>query len=184
MKAKSIQINPQRGMILIVALVMVVLMSVVAVASIRGSGLQEAMSGSMRDRNIAFQGAEAALRIAEETVADPDIAIGDLVDNNAGGYFIDLNKNTAALVRPRPLEWTLADWKGRGLELSGIDNVSAQPFAVTEQLSYSGSAINSGGGIDFMSQERSTEYQFYRVTVRSVGLTENTEIILQSTYVR
>jgi type IV pilus assembly protein PilX len=181
MKATNIQIKPQHGMILIVALVMVVLMSIVAVASIRGSGLQEAMSGSMRDRNVAFQGAEAALRTAEETVADPDIAIGNLVDNNADGYFIDLNKNTSI---PRPLEWTLADWKDKGLELSGIDNVSSQPFAVTEQLSYSGSAINSGGGIDFMSQERSTEYQFYRVTVRSVGLTDNTEIILQSTYVR
>lgn len=183
MKVKNIQLNPQRGMVLIVALVMVVLMSIVAVASIRGSGLQEAMSGSMRDRNIAFQGAEAALRTAEETVADTNIAIGDLVDDNDDGYFIDLNKNTA-LVRPRPLEWTLDDWKDRGLELSGIDNVNSQPFAVTEQLSYSGSAINSGSGIDFMSQERSTEYQFYRVTVRSVGLTENTEIILQSTYVR
>jgi type IV pilus assembly protein PilX len=182
MKAKSIQIKPQRGMILIVALVMVVLMSVVAVASIRGSGLQEAMSGSMRDRNIAFQGAEAALRNAETIIGNTATATESFnFGSNANGYFLDMNKNTAI---PRFAEWTLSDWTSKGLALSGVDNVSSQPRSVTEQLSYSGSAINSGSGIDFMSQERTTEYQFYRVTVRSVGLTENTEIILQSTYVR
>lgn len=182
MKMKSIQIKPQRGMILIVALVMVVLMSIVAVASIRGSGLQEAMSGSMRDRNIAFQGAEAALRLAEDAV-DKKQNIGSLSAANASGYYIDLNKNTS-LARPRPLDWTVNDWSTRGLVLSGISNVSSQPYMVSEQLVYSGTALNAGGGVDFISQDRTTEYQFYRVTARSVGLTENTEIILQSTYVR
>jgi type IV pilus assembly protein PilX len=180
MKMNNFQIR-QCGMVLIVALVMVVLMSVVAVASIRGSGLQEAMSGSMRDRNVAFQGAESALRNAEKTVGDNAVAIETLVAKNTGGYFIDLNKSTTI---DRPVDWELDDWKNLGLKMSGIDNVSSQPYSVTEQLSYSGSAIDSGGGIDVVSRERSTDYQFYRVTVRSVGLTDNTEIILQSTYVR
>jgi type IV pilus assembly protein PilX len=181
MKMKNIHIKPQRGMVLLVALVMVLLMSLVAAASIRGSGLQEAMSGSMRDRNMAFQGAEAALRVAEDTVADTSVPVGEYVNENEDGYFIDLNKSTTI---PRPLDWDLNDWKTQGLELSGIDNVNSQPFAVTEQLSYSGSAIDTGGGIDFISQERNTDYQFYRITVRAVGLTENAEVILQSTYVR
>lgn len=181
MKTKKIQINAQRGMILIVALVMVVLMSLVAVASIRGSGLQEAMSGSMRDRNVAFQGAEAGLRLAEELVEADDIE--ELSAANTKGYYIDLNKSASI---SRPSNWTLDDWndQDKGLVLSGVTNVSAQPVMVSEQLSFSGTAIDSGGGIDFISQERTTEYQFYRITVRSVGLTENTEIILQSTYVR
>lgn len=169
----------QKGMVLLVALIMVVLMSLIAIASIKGSGLQEAMSGGMRDRNIAFQGAESALRNAETTVTTGNV--GALALENKDGYFIDLNKSTT--ISP-PVEWTPDDWEDHGVQLSGIEKVSVQPFAVTEQLSYSGNTINSGDGIDFISQERSSEYQFYRITVRSAGLTENTEVILQSTYVR
>lgn len=171
--------HQQRGMVLLVALVMVVLMSLIAVASIKGSNLQEAMSGGMRDRNMAFQAAESALRKAENTVVTTNV--GALAIQNKDGYFVDLNKSSTT---PRPTEWTLNDWKDDGLQLSGIEKVSVQPFVVTEQLSYSGNVINSGDGIDFISQERNTEYQFYRITVRASGLTENTEVILQSTYVR
>jgi type IV pilus assembly protein PilX len=180
MKVENIQKNHQRGMVLIVALVMVVLMSIVAVASIKGSGLQEAMSGSMRDRNIAFQGAEAALRLAEDKV-DKSSDIGTLSAANKKGYYVDLNKNS---VIGRPVDWTQKNWEDQGLMLSGVDHVDSQPFMVSEQLSYTGTALNVGGGVDFISQDRTTEYQFYRVTARSVGLTKNTEIILQSTYVR
>ena len=179
MRLKNVNNQRQRGMVLLVALVMVVLMSLVAAASIKGSNLQEAMSGGMRDRNIAFQAAESALREAEETVVTSNVDV--LAVQNRDGYFVDLNKSATT---PRPTEWTLNDWKDDGLQLSGIEKVSVQPFVVTEQLSYSGNVINSGDGIDFVSQERNTEYQFYRITVRSTGLTENTEVILQSTYVR
>ena len=58
----------QRGALLIVALVMVLLIAIVGMAAIRGTGLQEAMSGNMRDRNIAFQAAESALRSGEVLV--------------------------------------------------------------------------------------------------------------------
>lgn len=179
MKVKYVNNQRQRGMVLLVALVMVVLMSLIAVASIKGSNLQEAMSGGMRDRNMAFQAAESALRKAEKTVATTNV--GALAIQNKDGYFVDLNKSSST---PRPTEWTLNDWKTNGLQLTGVEKVSIQPFAVTEQLSYSGNVINSGDGIDFISEERNTEYEFYRITVRSSGLTENTEVILQSTYVR
>jgi hypothetical protein len=58
----------QSGMVLLVALVMVGLMSIIAVAAIRGSNMQEAMAGNLRDRNLAFQSAEAGLRIGEANV--------------------------------------------------------------------------------------------------------------------
>jgi len=177
----SKRIFADKGMVLLVSLVMVALMSLIAVAAIRGSNLQEVMAGNLRDRNVAFQSGETALRMMEAKVADPLTAIGAAVAKNENGYFIDLNQSTTIT---RPVRWELDDWKTNGVQLSGVTGVSVQPFAVVEQLSYSGTALSSGGGVDFISQEHQSEYQFYRVTTRSVGLTENSEVILQSTYIR
>lgn len=56
----------QRGAALIVALVFLMVMTVVSVASMRGTTIQERMVGNMQDRNAAFQAAEAELREAEQ----------------------------------------------------------------------------------------------------------------------
>ena len=178
------QFAKNSGMVLLVALVMVAIMSVIAVAAIKGSNMQEAMAGNLRDRNMAFQSAETALRTMEITISK----VGTVKDNkeitalsklNNNGFFEDQNKTATPINK-----WTLGDWGAKALRLSGVKYVASQPYAVSEMLSYSGNVVNSGGGIDFISQERTTEYKFFRVTSRAVGLTEQTEVILQSTYVR
>lgn len=60
----------QRGAVLIVALIMLLLLTLIGMASIRGTSLQENMAGNMRDSNLALQAAEAALRRGEEVVED------------------------------------------------------------------------------------------------------------------
>lgn len=68
----------QRGMVLLVCLVMLLLLTVIGIAAISNSTLQERMVGGSRDYNTAFQAAEAALRVGEafvrqqvEASADP-----------------------------------------------------------------------------------------------------------------
>lgn len=58
-------IQRQRGVVLIVALVILVLMTMIGMTAMRDTGLQERMAGNLRDRNLAFQSAEAALRAGE-----------------------------------------------------------------------------------------------------------------------
>ena len=55
----------QRGAVLIVALVFMLIISVLGVASMRNATMQERMAGNNKDINIAFQAAEAAVREAE-----------------------------------------------------------------------------------------------------------------------
>lgn len=55
----------QSGTVLIIALVFLLLMTLVGVAAMQGTTLQERMAGNHRDRNLAFQAAEAALREGE-----------------------------------------------------------------------------------------------------------------------
>ncbi|RMH85491.1 hypothetical protein EA796_08255 [Pseudomonas sp. AOB-7] len=72
------QMKRQRGVVLLVCLVMVLILTVIGLASMSGSTLQERMVGGTRDYNTAFQAAEAALRSGEayvrqqvEASADP-----------------------------------------------------------------------------------------------------------------
>lgn len=60
----------QRGAVLVVALVMLLLLTIIGMASMRGTALQENMAGNLRENNLSLQAAEAALRKGEETVFD------------------------------------------------------------------------------------------------------------------
>ncbi len=60
--------NNQRGAILIIALIMLLLLTIIGLSSMRGTSLQESMAGNLRDSNLAFQAAEAALRQGEGMV--------------------------------------------------------------------------------------------------------------------
>lgn len=55
----------QRGAALLVALVMLLVVTIVALSSMQSSLLQERMSANVRDHQLAFQAAEAALRLGE-----------------------------------------------------------------------------------------------------------------------
>ncbi|KDE39704.1 Type IV fimbrial biogenesis protein PilX [Nitrincola lacisaponensis] len=58
----------QAGSALIVSLLFLLILTILGVAGIQTTSMQERMSGNMRDRNMAFQAAEAALRGGEDFV--------------------------------------------------------------------------------------------------------------------
>lgn len=58
----------QQGISLLIVLLLLVVMSILGIAVLRSSSMQERMSANLRDRNDAFQAAEAGLRVAQQTV--------------------------------------------------------------------------------------------------------------------
>ncbi|MBV5284875.1 MAG: pilus assembly protein [Methyloversatilis discipulorum] len=71
----------QRGATLLIALVMLVVMTLLGLASIRSTSMQERMGANLYDRSLAFQAVESALREAEAR-----ISINTAVTNSAGFY--------------------------------------------------------------------------------------------------
>ncbi len=75
----------QRGAVLIVALIFLLVMTILIMASVRGTVLQERMAGNLYDRSLAFQAAEAALREGEryalETAPKPTATACDTNGN-------------------------------------------------------------------------------------------------------
>jgi len=67
----------QRGASLIVVLVLLLVMTLLGLAVLRGTLLEERMSANMFDRSLAFQQAESALREAEDKVRNAVLANGN-----------------------------------------------------------------------------------------------------------
>jgi type IV pilus assembly protein PilX len=63
--------NTQRGAVLIVSLVFLLLLTLLATSSMQNATLQEKVAGSLKRRDASFQAAETALRIAEAKILAP-----------------------------------------------------------------------------------------------------------------
>lgn len=63
----------QGGGTLAIVLILLLIMTLLGLAALRSTLLQERMAGSMRDRGISFQAAESALREAELRLETPGI---------------------------------------------------------------------------------------------------------------
>lgn len=79
----------QHGAVLIVALIMLLILTIIAVSSMQGTSLQETMAGSARDKNLAFQASESALREGERKAISQFLTadINDLRDEPITGSY-------------------------------------------------------------------------------------------------
>lgn len=67
-RPNSMTRSKQQGISLVVVLIILVVITLLGLASVRGTLLRERMSANMYDRSLAFQAAESALRQAEAAV--------------------------------------------------------------------------------------------------------------------
>ena len=163
----SVQYNAQRGAVLIVGLIMVLLITIVGLAAVRGSSMQELMAGNLRDSNVAFQRAEAGLRVGEYAVdANPDIEYED----------ISLSDPTNT--------WNATAWQEKGESIGdAIGELARPPRYKLESLvmPIGKVAASDGSGIDGGSVDMVPEPKFFRVSSWSYGDTDTSEAVLQST---
>lgn len=172
----------EEGAVLIVGLVMVLLMSVIGISAIRGSNLQESMAGNMRERNLAFQASESALRVGEASVADQ--VSRPLMTNNQGLYNDTYTTPTTSI-----LTFTNANWKDAAkvkVAALGLLYVSHEPTYIVEQLDpdIGMGAAMEGSAIDLEGMQNTGDITPYRVTARGFGANENAIKTLQTTYNR
>ena len=171
----------QRGSALIFALVFLLVMTVIGVAGMQGTTQQEKMAGNMRNRNLAFQAAEAALRTGEMYVDPVKDANG--ICNRPTATAFD-NDGSDGLVSPRTTGsddgayWMAWIWKDNSMQLATntLDKVKDQPRYVIEDISGEDPLCSVCA-----SGPTPTCY-CYRITALGVGGTMDAIVILQSTY--
>ncbi len=149
----------QRGVTLIVALIFLAILMLLGVTVAQTSSLEERMAGNTRDRDLALQSAEAALKDAE---ADLPGFLTNAFDGSTEGLiaFNAANANHAAY-------WNAYDWDNASqLASTSLDEVAEQPRYVIEKLP------------DSATTKR------FRITARGIGSSANTAVILQAGYER
>jgi len=67
-------IHRQSGAALIVSLILLLVMTLLGVSAMQTNVLEEKMAGNFRDRDLAFQAAEAALRHAENEILNASLS--------------------------------------------------------------------------------------------------------------
>jgi type IV pilus assembly protein PilX len=146
----------QSGVALIVALIFLLLMTLLGTSSMRTSTMQERMAGNMRDWNLGFQGAEAALRSAEEFLVD-SLVLPEFDD--AAGYY-QINSGD----RPVWHGAVTSDGAGYITYPDDIDGSADRPKYYIEQLSSirpAGTSTETGTPVE--------EIFYFRVTAVGYG---------------
>jgi type IV pilus assembly protein PilX len=171
-----------------------VVVSFLALGAMNSSIVQERMAGNARDRNVALQAAEAALRDAELDIENNLTTASVFTEDCASGLCIPPS-DTASGPKSAPL-WQTLDWaaKARGYgsrtaapALLGPANaaLATQPRYVIERLPTlpprAGEDACVGGGCSNVAADRA---RAYRITVRASGVRPATEVMLQSIYVK
>jgi type IV pilus assembly protein PilX len=187
--------HPERGVVLLVALVMLLLVTVLGLASVRMLTMEERMAANSFDRNLAFQTAETALR-AGEAVADfqslaangpnPNVANEGfpavlMVCNNlnngacANGLCSAPNPNCSAARWEDP---AFAGWQNAAGAVSPLATGTPQFFV---------EHLGSGFPCDPQSPTQNQTCERYRITARShdpaaAAAEGRAAVVLQSIY--
>jgi type IV pilus assembly protein PilX len=128
------------GAVLLVSLVMLLLLTLIGLAGMRMVQLEERMAGNLRDRQMAFQAAEAALRAGEMAALERYRRDGPMTSVDAGEGVVSGFSASAAkpAYRLRFLRWLASEGLevGRGGSANGVAiEVRAEGFGARRQPS-------------------------------------------------
>jgi type IV pilus assembly protein PilX len=166
----------ERGAVLIAALVILLILTVLGISGMQSTTLEERMAGNMRSRSLAFQGAEAALRINETALANSTLTAADF--DGTDGLYQPAGPGVQDV-------WETVSWGTSAVRDSGDDSaldieddygLAANPEVVMEGPYM---IPDPGGTLD---PTEAATIELYRVTSRSVGQTNDAVVILQSVF--
>lgn len=174
----------QRGAVLIVALVLLLVLTILGTASIQDTAMEERMAGNFRDYTAALEAAESALRTGEDGISVSSVFNLMLFDGSDGTYTVSESSNSVDPATAANYGWTIAgiDLVFREGGSAGNDLlVSAVPEIYIEKLPEI-ALPESDLTVGF--QDQAPRVRYHRVTSKGYGISPNSEVILQSTYFR
>lgn len=183
----------QRGATLVIALIILLVMSMIGIANMQSSTMQERMAANTRQKTLAKYAAESALRDAENWLTGNVVQIADL------SKFVDAsNKSLYSAIRitqsgsPNKIAFDVTDpaaWSGVPVPANSIvktDLVTQQPKYVIEYVGRS--QDKSGRNVNQLNWEvagqirSNNEPYLFRITAIGWGKDKNIYTVLESSY--
>jgi|APAra7269096613_1048513.scaffolds.fasta_scaffold00052_7 type IV pilus assembly protein PilX len=144
----------QRGVVLIITLIVLVLVTVLSLASIRATATDERIAGNARDRNKAFQSAEAVVLRCLDAVRNNTYTATKLEPATVGEENWKLEENWTSATNSVAAAFTDDELEEAGLV--------EQPRCIVEKLNATGTSV--------------------RVTGRAAGRSVDSRVVLQATF--
>lgn len=193
----------QRGAVLVIALIFLLLLTMLAISSSSRSLLQTRMAGGLHNAKQAELSAQTALRGAEWKLWTSTSNIGSHLNCGSGiftdCYIFDPNNPITNVVNFRTKQGWVTDgstaYEGSGssdyTNFAGtgeVGNLAENPHYIIEDLGVelppgisgtlheSGVTGSTGGGASSVSRH------IYRITARATGANKNTVRVLESTF--
>lgn len=178
MRARDLRpgrIRAEQGSALIVSLILMLVITIIGLTALQGTTMQTRMATAMRDRSLAFEAAEAALRDAEGWL-DAQLTAGtkpDATNNGSTGVWIAKAPQTAA-GQEDFMDWTIDNWTAVGQAYplqngAAIAGLAGQPRVVIEEWQFVSDNLSGPPG-----------RQYYRITTNAPGATPETSVTLQA----
>lgn len=169
----------QDGVVLVVSLIMLLLMTLLGVAAMNTSLLEEKMAGNSRDLELAFQAAETGLRDGELWVANQVVEPDAKSDGTSRIWTINsIDPNIANPVnwwQERNETWWFNNAVAYGV---AIPKVKTVPHTIIEYKQFISDDLLLGNG------NSSEGVTYYRVTSRGTGGSDQARVLLQTTTAR
>jgi len=168
--------HQQNGAVMVISLILLMVVTLIAVSSMRGTMLEEKMAGNTLDRNLAFQSAESAVREAE--IAIEGVASLGNLDGTAGLF---------GLTDVEPEATYAATWTDATQHV--VTNASYGAYQAPEYFIKHFTTVTGTEGALNMSgygdNKGSGDVSVFRITARGTGgNADSAEVILRTHYGR
>jgi len=190
LRAVNFSMKQQRGAVLVVSLLLLLVMTVLALGASQTTRLQERMSANMRDRDLAFESSEAGLRNGERIIDSQVVAPSPCTSGRCQVY--DRGILPGSMAFQTTTWWANNAWS----------YIANETFSTTQGTASSGGLISGSGMARVDPQFVVEEIEevpdslsvpptgpppsriYYRVTSAAEGGTNQALVVLQSTFAR
>ncbi len=161
------QLPRQQGAVLVFSLVFLLIFTILGVASMSSSILEQKMTTNSYDRARAFQAAEAALREAENYISENAPALDEQCTS---GLCVNARKQLQTAWRTDPSH---TYWDGARTLQDDISGIPSKAKYIIEDMCATDSTPGAG---DYANR-------VFRVTAIGTGGTDNAVVMLESSFV-
>jgi len=163
-----------------ISLVIMLVLTLLGLTGMRTSLMEEKMAGNMRDQELAFQAAEAALRDAEKYIEDSVISINAFDTDGTDGLYDNADERIWETIN-----WTNSDSLAytdfNSTDTTGV-NVTTAPRYVIQHLASVGAEEDKYNQGSYGQGTGAGAVQTFTITARATGGSDTSVVYLQSTY--
>lgn len=176
--------NTQKGAVLLVSLVILLVLSLLAISGMQGSVMQERMASAQRDGMLA-------LEIAERAMVEAEAALDGLSDLDDFGSTTGFYESTPGSSAPPPSPFSATTWSKSGetgdpvnaIEASAVDGIEALYFYDYKGKVTLDAEAQLPRDLSQYGASGPTEFDYARIVVRAPGPSGTSARLLEGFYI-